>query len=697
MIPLTETLTMLGGFFFSYFLLFVWIPSMFVRYEEDDSSRLDKLFIGLTHSTLFFMIVIHLLVAIRLLETISLIGITIACLIVVTKYYSRSKSITISIKMMTSLFDLTEDREQWKIQLRNLTNHFEEKFIIQFHEIKQAFVKHPVLVAAYLLVFGVAMIDRFRYSFTHLSFASSDSYVHLGWSKYLSDMTIYLDGVYPYGFESIISVIYEIFSIDMYVIIRFMGTLTSILMMFSLVYALRKMVGRDYITILLTVFLLFYSSSMMIGNSTILWRQLSALSMEFAAVFLLPGITFFYLYFKSNKRLYLLLAAECYAIAAFTHPFVVVTMTLAFIAMGMANFRKLTVNRTFSRIIIYMGVAGFVGILPPLIGLLMGNKFHGSSLNYIAGEFLSNGTSSAFQTVILFAREQPFIIGMFVVFAIYFTVWFINKKRHKNWFVSEDQSPFVMAAIFLVMMIIIYLSPALGLPSFVPIDRQPVFLAMAAALFFGIGSGLIALRINREKLRSSLQMLTFSAIILWVLLVPGQKMEFPPGDQHQYDEAIRAYLDIKANYPFKHWDIISPVDELGMIKGYGYHTELWSFVRDLDDATLPSIKFKTAYVFLFVEKIPIDIMNRDSQPFTRADADLPFPVATDSFLTEFYYGSNVQNRRILEAKAYYWAEEYMKHNKDMKVLLDTPNMKIYEVYQGKDEVILTKSKQVITE
>lgn len=174
-----------------------------------------------------------------------------------------------------------------------------------------------------------------------------------------------------------------------------------------------------------------------------------------------------------------------------------------------------------------------------------------------------------------------------------------------------------------------------------------------------------------------------------VVLIPGQTMAFPLGDQHQYDEAIRGYLDIKKSYPVQNWDIISTVDELGIINGYGYHTEIWEFVRDLTNPDMKQVKFTTPYVFLFVEKKPIDIANKNSRPLTRADADRPFPVIQSGQLTEFYYG-NVDNRRTLEAKAYFWAEDYLRSHSDMTVFLETDNMKIYKIDQHKKDIVLNK-------
>jgi hypothetical protein len=681
-----ETITMLFSFLFSYFLLFIWLPSLVVKFDEENSSVLDKLFISLTHSNLFFMIVVHFLIGIRLFETITLMAVIVTSLILLSRYYSRSESLSISIRLLTTLFDLSEERDQWKKELRNLTAYIRNRSLMQVQAVKQGVKQHPLLITGYLLVFGAVIVDRFSYSFTHLRFAMSDGYAHLSWSKIMGNMTMYSDGVYPYGFESIISTLYVIFHIDVYTIIRFIGPLTAILMMLSLIFTLRRMIGKNYIAILLTVFLLCFSSAMLIGDPSILKRQVTALSMEYTAIFLLPGITFLHSFLKSGKRYYLLLAAECYAIAAFAHTFVAVTMTIAFIAVGIAHFGKLFKNKTLITILLHMGVAGFIGILPPLIGLLMGIPFHGTSLDYVKDKFITEERIPIFDTLMSFAREQYLIAFMCLSFFIYLISLLFYRliKRNKEQLVSE-QTPLILAGAFLIMMTIATLSHELGLPSLVPNDRQTVFLMMATALFFGTCTAFFS------KFNRGLKTLGCALIIIAILFVPGQKMIHPKNDLQEYDEAVRGYLDIKANYPLKSWNIISPVDELGLIRGYGYHTELWEFVRDIDDPDLLRLKFTTPFVFLFVEKVPLDILGlRDYRPVTLEEAEMPFPVHVSGPLTEFYYWFNLQNRRILEAKAYYWAEDYLENNKDMKVFLETSNYKIYIIFQNKDEVILTK-------
>jgi hypothetical protein len=48
------------------------------------------------------------------------------------------------------------------------------------------------------------------------------------WSELISENIIFSDGVYPHGFEAILSVLSRVFILDMYPIIRFFGLLSII-------------------------------------------------------------------------------------------------------------------------------------------------------------------------------------------------------------------------------------------------------------------------------------------------------------------------------------------------------------------------------------------------------------------------------------------------------------------------------------
>jgi len=159
-------------------------------------------------------------------------------------------------------------------------------------------------------------------------------------------------------------------------------------------------------------------------------------------------------------------------------------------------------------------------------------------------------------------------------------------------------------------------------------------------------------------------------------------MYVPVGNQQEYDDAVSAYFEIKRDYPRHDWTIISPVEQYNQSLGYGWHYELWEFVRLMSDNK--SLVIPTSYVFLFVEKKPF----LSKQLLDVKDAQKPF---TAIYENPTMYYTEVDSRRILEAKAYVWAEKYMKSHDNMKIFIENDLMKIYVIEQDtKKKVDLLK-------
>jgi len=168
---------------------------------------------------------------------------------------------------------------------------------------------------------------------------------------------------------------------------------------------------------------------------------------------------------------------------------------------------------------------------------------------------------------------------------------------------------------------------------------------------------------------------TMIGLMVIILIVYIWPIIIPVGNRYQYDEAVYAYLQIKANLPYLNWTIVGPEEELQLALTYGQHKELWEFVQSISTPDHAKLKIDTDYIFIFTEKIPLG----SKQNITEADAQKPFQEQTGD-LTAQYYG-NVANRTVLEAKSYYWAEKYMKTHTNMEVYLDTDYMRIYKINQ----------------
>lgn len=78
---------------------------------------------------------------------------------------------------------------------------------------------------------------------------------------------------------------------------------------------------------------------------------------------------------------------------------------------------------------------------------------------------------------------------------------------------------------------------------------------------------------------------------------------------HQYESAATATAKIRRDFPRNSWLLISPVQELTLTYGHGWHMELSEFVDkySADEAARPAFQFRfpVANSFVFVEKVPL--------------------------------------------------------------------------------------------
>jgi hypothetical protein len=489
-------------------------------------------------------------------------------------------------------------------------------------------------------------------------------------TKSLGDNQMFGDaGLYPYGYAAVISALNKFFNLDAYIIVRFIGPIGGFLIVLSIIYALRKTVGAHYAVILMGIFIYAISSDL----PTNLWRQISALSMEYAVIFLLPGIVFLIEYFRKDKLLYLIIAGECLAITVFIHVYTASALGGAYILIGLCYWRVILTVRKMLRIVIVMMTAGIVGLMPLIIGYLVIPPPEYTYLNESmqpARNFELMNWVNAFLAANWIIKTLLFAIIILLAFKSF--LFFKNRKRHLTQ-QQRDKAEIVLLILFLVFYMI-YDSNAYGLPVIIPADRFGVYFALISAVAFAV---------LFKQLITALPYIRDHNILktVMVLIIAGAVFGFgninsaPIGFRYQYDDAVKAFLQIKKQFPVLNWTIISPGEENPMIINYGWHSEMWEFVQTISYPEGKKLKFLTDDIFIFVEKIPIGSANK----ITDEDALVPFPQFTGTDLTKFYY-SNVDHRKVLEAKAYKWAENYRK-KREMSIYYDSPDFRVYQIHQ----------------
>jgi len=652
--------------------IYIFIPAKIARYEAEDKT-LDKLFIALIYSNIITIILVHILAFSKLYETMSLLLLYFATYIVYVWIKGRSPSAiadAIGMNIIINLLDMSERKNGFKGELFGSIKQWLSSVRIGINNFRQYICINPLINLITFFVLLAAVIVRFSHSIIHAYYCSADAYVHLVWSKYLGTNMVYKDGIYPAGYQALISAMNKLTFIDSYFIVRYLGPIAGVLIVISIYYFIINNYKSKYACL---IALLIYGIVTDNNFPSAIWRQMTALSQEYATIFLLPGIHFLNLYLKKENFRHLNYAGMCLCLTLLIHPhvsFIVIICYSVFIICY--SFSKPIFLFKTSKIMVGYGI---LGILPIIIGLLSGKRFVSTLTMSNLSKFDSEIQKYSWElpAFSLSAYEPSIFLRIFLICVISFLLYslFLLVKYK----IINDKFSVCMTIISLIIYII-YISDKLGLPVVIDSYRTGMFLSIFCVIIYGSALTFLTLFAKRIKVIQAMQGAIFAAVLVLVLLFTPIRL--PQGFCFEYDEAAEGYLRIKNSFPGLNWTIISPVEQYQQVLGYGWHYDLYTFVQKISSDELEDKNFAipTDYIFIFAEKIPLVVKKMDIQQ------------NANNSVTEVYY-RNSDNRKILEEKIYNWAEEYMKKHKNMEVFYDGQYLKIYIIKQdGKKPVRL---------
>ncbi len=680
MIDTPNTIFMFIKVILAFFLLYAVIPSKIIKFDSEADGLLDKLFISFVHTNFFIIIFVHALSFLKIYETFSLLFLLIGTYLFLTRVKGRTlvkRADTFLKKTVMRILDMSEGRISLKKQVFQLAKEKYAQLALRFKKSISRLFTNPFkgILTALLLALGAYI--RFHHSFTHLYFGASDCYTHLLWTKHIGNNNIYMDRIYPNGYHAIISALHKLTLIDVYYIARFLGPLAGFMIILSLLYVLKRNFKNPHIVWLA---LLIYIVDFTLPSGV--WRQISPLPQEYAAIFFLPGIHFFNIFTKTMQKKYLLLTAQCLALTLLIHQYSTVFILLGCFIISILNIRFILKKEIFFKVFTYFGASAVVGALPLLIGRLMGHEWHGS-LRYIINMVSLPGKDSAAREAFSFSEPKKTLV-VFLLCGALLTILivksYIQKSRLASNINTKTITGFLLTSLAVYMM---YRAKIFGLPRIMDTSRVGVFMTMIVVIIIASSLYFFDLFPANRKIKYMLRTVVCAAAA--VLFILPLRLNPPSGLRYEYDGGILAYLKInREDFPSQNWTIISPVEQYQLVMNYGWHTELWEFIYAIEDKHPHKednvLQIPTEYVFIYVEKKPLKIgyTSTPMEPVSREDAEKDLP-PIPSNLSYFYY--NYESRRILQSKAYYWAEDYMKNNDNMELYYEDNDMKVYLLKQ----------------
>ena len=246
MSDLLFTIWMLIKLILVFILIFFIFPSRILVFKSEAKGFLDKIFINLIVMTLLLIIIVHTLVFLKLYDFISLVFSLILTYIITIRIKGKSWSAVVDalgMKVITKLLDTADNNkgffDSFKSRLKNWINNVIKHFRVFFLKA----VKDPFYFILPFAVILAAAFIRFKNSIIHASYSHIDVYSQLLNIKYLGINEIYHNGIYPFGYHSVISAISKLSFVDPYWVSRFIGPMVGLFMVLSVYYVTLKLTG----------------------------------------------------------------------------------------------------------------------------------------------------------------------------------------------------------------------------------------------------------------------------------------------------------------------------------------------------------------------------------------------------------------------------------------------------------------------
>ncbi len=248
---------------------------------------------------------------------------------------------------------------------------------------------------------------------------------------------------------------------------------------------------------------------------------------------------------------------------------------------------------------------------------------------------------------------------------------------------TDYAARFLSMSAGLVLLAVLQGSSRMGLPTLMDAIRTCIFFAYVLAAVWGMcADGILQLIFGWFQKKWTLQLASMAVLASLVITTTwaGLLRALPDRKALQTNDAILCLTNILHDNEDFTWTICSANDELRMGEDYGYHYEVHTFLKEMENkGSSGEIIIPTPRVYFFVEKVPVTFARayEGGEPVVSEDAAtmrLPLSVGIS-----MYKGNN---RWIEMSRLYYWAQKFMEiYPNEMTVYYESDNFVCYCVEQ----------------
>ncbi len=634
--------------------------------------------------------------------------------------------------------------------------------------LKQVFLRFWNIIRLHLMEYAVLLVVviygmiYFSYgTFQDFNYGTGDMYVHNEWIDGLLKGNIFCKGVYPEAMHCFIYCLHVLFGLKVYNCMLFLAGIYVFVLLISVYCFLKEVFEWKYTPVF--VLIMFLTLDLMClqevnAMSRLQWtipQEFGLYTQFLCALYMLRylksshKITFKNRFEKYiwNENLFLFMMSLAASIAI--HFYCTIMAFLLCISLAVFSLKKILKKERFFPMAAAVLCGVLIAVTPMAAALASGTSFQGSigwalsvinddeqekedkgnkdntekdikedkdnaKDDHIAfGKKFEDKLSVLYWSgyVKLYEEERArWIIGFTGFAAVLWIVChmirrihqLITKRRLEKMYFSRYM-PIIMAS---VLFMIVYASSELGLPQLIAGPRLCTTEQMLLLAVIAMPIDMIFTFASQFCIDCILQVLSLfvAAGIYSFIVISGNYHGYLYCELSRYNAAIKVTDSIINKFPRYSYTIVSTTDELYHVINAGRHEELLTFIQEADKE---DYKLPTEYVFLYVEKRPIEY---GQNHYFRGPAWLAgekyvdlyssfasqCPKVNASEISEeeaqkevkLYQRSSQsytipENRTILESKAYLWCQNFSKlYPFEVKVYYEDENFVCYYFKQN---------------
>lgn len=600
-------------------------------------------------------------------------------------------------------------------------------------------IRPHLMLCCILAVATVYGLIYFSYgAFHERYYGASDVYVHHSWIALLLEGQVFAAGVYPEGMHCLVYAMKNLCGVELYSTLLFLAGVHIPAFLLSVYLFFKEIFPWKYtgaFVVVLYLILRMSSSINLGGIARLQWT----IPQEFGlyTVFLCAGYLLRFLRnpsagviqwkkfkFVLDENLLIFMMALAASVAI--HFYVTIMAFFLCLAIGVFFIVSVFARKRVLPLVTAIVCGVLIAVIPMVTALASGIEFQGSinwAINVISdsqqaiesnkekdsekpsnihtedpGADSSAGEQSAEEEAEpswiekaymgsfgnLYREDQAaFFAGCLLLGALLGLICLaVSVIKKKSAAVEEDPFCgylFLIAAELIFM--ILFAAPYIGILEIVKVDRLSTMAHLLTLASVLIPLDLIMTLLDK---RSTRLVMNISALLLCVGMVVSV---VAMGEYHshlyyvmtRYPAAAEVTQRIIRNMEPETYTIVSPVDELYQVRGFGFHEELVRFVHEItqDTYTLP-----TEYVFIFIEKQPlqyaqnhlldgpawlgneeylslVSIFNSSQNPDVLHSEISTEEVDFGDYIPQIFNSyKNLTKRTAINSKAYLWAEQF---------------------------------------